>query len=239
MSEERLETKDGVLAGFVRYAFEARPVDGYLAIPDDGRPHPGVVLIQEWWGVEPHIKQLVERLAREGFVVLAPDLYHGQVAEKPDDARKAMMAIDFGHAVTEIDAAIDFLRGRPDVEPKRIGVTGFCMGGLLTWRTAEAHSDKLACAAPFYGGRYEPTADDVRKIDVPILAVWGEHDASIPAEQREHIVGLLKAEGKPHEALVYDAGHGFMNDTHGHYDAPSAAAAWAKLVTFLRANTAG
>lgn len=234
MTSERLEHHDGVNAGFVRYAFEARPVHGYLAMPDDGQAHPGVVLIQEWWGIEPHIKQLAERLARVGYVVLAPDLYHGRVAARPDDAAKSMMALNFEHAVAEIDQALDYLAGRPDVEPKRCGITGFCMGGLLTWRTAEAHSDKLACAAPFYGGRYKPTAEDVQKINVPVLAVWGEHDASIPADQREHIVGLLKRAGKEHEVLVCDAGHGFMNDTHGNHSPECAARAWSALLDFFK-----
>lgn len=237
MSEPILEPRDGVLAGFVRYAFTARPVDGYLAMPTDGEAHPGVVLIQEWWGVEPHIKQLAERLAREGFVVLAPDLYHGQVADKPDDAQKAMMALDFAAAVKEIALGLAYLRGRDDVEPKRVAVTGFCMGGLLTWRTAEAHSDQLACAAPFYGGRYRPMAEDVRKITVPVLAVWGEHDPSIPSAEREEIVELLEKEEKTHEVLVCDAGHGFMNDTHGNFDGPSYERAWAALLAFLRSHT--
>jgi carboxymethylenebutenolidase len=230
---EPLADKGVVRAGFVRYADGAHPVDGYLARPSDDRSHPGVVLIQEWWGIEPHIKQLAEKLAASGYVVLAPDLYHGKVATKPDDAMKAMMALNFSQAVAEIDRGLDYLRARPDVSSKKIGVTGFCMGGLLSWKTAEAHSDKLAAIAPFYGGKYHPTADDIRKIHVPVLTVWGSRDGSIPASERDHIVGLLRAAGKAYEARVYDAPHGFMNDTHGNHAPEAAEEAWGELLAWF------
>lgn len=222
---QALTSKHGVQAGFIHEG----GVDGYLARPDDQQPYPGVLLIQEWWGIEPHIQDLTERLAREGYVVLAPDLYHGRVAKEPGEAEKEMMALDKDRAVTEIAAALDHLKAREDVAPKRLGVVGFCMGGLLTWKVAERKHGDIAAIAPFYAGFYEPTVEDIRKMGAPVLAVWGTRDASIPASQRERIVALLEQEGKPHEVVLCDAGHAFMNDQHPTHDAACARQAWEAL----------
>jgi len=128
----------GILAGFVSYRGDDSGLDGFLAEPNDGRSHPGVVLIQEWWGIEPHIKELAERLAGEGYVVLAPDLYHGEVVTEPDEAQKAVMKLNLEAAVQEIRHGIDYLQRRDNVSPKQVGLVGFCLGGLLAWRVANA-----------------------------------------------------------------------------------------------------
>ncbi|MNX77583.1 Carboxymethylenebutenolidase [compost metagenome] len=229
----QLETKQGVAAGFVTYPGAKGQLQGYLARPSDSKSYPGVILVQEWWGIEPHIKQLTERLAREGFVVLAPDLYHGRVAKEPSDAEKEMMALNKQAAVEEITRAIAYLQGRDDVSPKKLGMTGFCMGGFLTWLTAEATNGQLAAIAPFYAGFYEPTVEDIRRVSAPVLAVWGSEDASIPAEARDHIVSLLEQEGKTFKALVLDAPHAFMNDTRPRYRKEAADEAWKELVAWL------
>lgn len=104
---------------------------GYLAMPAQAGRFPGIVVIQEWWGLVPHIKDVTERFARGGFVALAPDLYHGQAADEPDEARKLAMALDRERAVQEILAASRFLRSLDEVTPKKIGVVGWCMGGGL------------------------------------------------------------------------------------------------------------
>lgn len=207
---------------------------GFLAEPSDGLPHPGVVLIQEWWGLEPHITELAERLATAGYIVMAPDLYHGQVATEPDEAAKALMALNQQQAVAEIGQAVAYLIGRSDVRPKKVGVVGFCMGGLLAWRAAEAENGRIAAAAPFYAGYYQPTAADIAKVTAPVLVVWGETDRGIPAAQREHVVNLLKQEGKTFKALVYPAGHAFMNDHHATYNPTAAAEAWSELLAWFK-----
>lgn len=237
MAEKQLQRKSGVEAGTVRFTSQGT-ADGYLAFPaDSGTPHPGVILVQEWWGIESHIVELTERLAREGYVVLAPDLYHGKVAQEPDEAQKAMMALDMPRAMDEISTAIDYLQGRNDVQPKRIGMVGFCMGGQLTWRMAEREDGELAAVAPFYGAGYDPTPESVRTITAPVLAVWGGDDPSVPAEQREKIVALLQQEGKQHKALTYDgAGHAFMNDKHDSYNPEVASQAWQELLAFFKQN---
>ena len=238
MSGDRLTEKDGALVGLVQYpahgAAGRQPLEGYLARPDDGGPHPGVIVIQEWWGLEPHVKSLAERLANAGYVALAPDLYHGKVATEPNDAMKSMMALNLDRAVDEIQQAIDYLQSRDDVQPKKVGVVGFCMGGRLTWRVAERENGELAAIAPFYAGGYQPTAEDIRRVTAPALVVWGERDQGIPASQREHVEKLLRQEGKTYRVLLYNAGHAFMNDTHPTYDQAAANQAWSELLDWLK-----
>lgn len=223
-----------VKAGMVTYSSNGGSVDGYLARPSDGRAHPGVILIQEWWGIEPHIKELTERVAAQGYTVLAPDLYHGKVAKEPDEAAKHMMAMNMPAAVEEVRKGIRYLQGQSDVTPKKVGVVGFCMGGLLTWKVAEQENGELAAIAPFYAGHYTPTKDDIRKVTAPVMAVWGEQDASIPVGQRNTIMQFLQEEGKTYKALVYPAGHAFMNPSHGALHEPSAQAAWSELLLWFK-----
>lgn len=230
--------KRGGAAGLVRYpahgAAGMQSLEGYLARPDDGKPHPGVIVIQEWWGLEPHVKSLAERLAHAGYVVLAPDLYHGKVVTEPNDAMKAMMALNLDRAVDEIQQAVDYLQSRDDVQPKKVGVVGFCMGGRLTWRVAERENGELAAIAPFYAGGFQPTAEDIQKVTAPALVVWGELDQGIPASQREHIEKSLRDEGKTYKVLLYHAGHAFMNDTHPTYEPSSANQAWSELLDWFK-----
>jgi dienelactone hydrolase len=124
----------------------------HVVRPESQEPLPGVVLIQEWWGIEPHVLDLAQRLAAEGFVVLVPDLYHGKIVTEPDEAGKAVMMLheQLERALGEIRLALDTLKARPDVEPKRVGIVGFCVGGLLTWLTT-LRSPDLA-AAVLVGG---------------------------------------------------------------------------------------
>ncbi len=207
--------------------------------PDSQEPLPGVVLIQEWWGIEPHIQDLAQRLASEGFVVLVPDLYHGKVVTEPDEAGKAVMMLrsQMDRALGEIRLALDTLKARPDVEPKRVGIVGFCVGGLLTWLTT-LHSPDLAAAVPFYPGGFNPTEAQIAGLQVPVLAIFGKQDGSVPAEVVHNIDQWMTAHQKEGEVLVYDAGHAFMNPDHGMGDEASAQAAWPRMVQFLQSHIA-
>ena len=235
MAGEHLETQDGVSRGFVSFGSNGGTVDGYLVKPEDGQAHPGVVMIQEWWGVEDHIKELAERLARQGYTVLAPDLYHGKVVDEPDEAGKAMMALNKGAAVQEIGKAVEYLKTRSDARADKIGVVGFCMGGMLAWKAAETQDGAIAAVASFYGAGYQPTAEDMAKVTAPALVVWGGQDGSIPPADREHIASLLQQQGKTHKTLLYPAaGHAFMNDKHGALEPESAQQAWSELLAWFK-----
>jgi carboxymethylenebutenolidase len=213
-------------------------VTGLIIRPEGQEPLPGVVQIQEWWGIEPHVVDMAQRLAAEGFVVLVPDLYHGKVVTEPDEAQKAVMMLhgNAEHAVKEIGAAIDTLKARPDVDPKRVGVMGYCVGGFLTWLTALRYDD-VAAAVPWYAGGFDPSAEDIARLQAPVLAIYGGKDASIPPAQIQKIEGLLKAAGKDAEVRVYpDAGHAFMNPDHGMGHEESAQDAWPRAVAFLKSH---
>lgn len=234
MTGDNLASQGDISAGIISYHSDGNTVDGYLVRPNDSAAHPGVILVQEWWGIEPHIKELTERLARQGYVVLAPDLYHGKVVSEPDEAQKALMALNMDNAVTEIRHGIDYLQSRDDVAPKKLGLVGFCMGGFLAWKTAEAENGELAAVAPFYGGGYQPTAEDIRKITAPVLAQYGDEDGWIPDDHRRHIANLLQQEGKTHKVLVYHAGHAFLNDQHPTHAPEPAQQAWAELIAWFK-----
>ncbi|HEU5229354.1 MAG TPA: dienelactone hydrolase family protein [Ktedonobacteraceae bacterium] len=207
----------------------------FVAQPDDDAKHPGVVLIQEWWGIEPHILDLANKLATEGFVVAVPDLYHGHVATEPNDAMRMIMTIrgNIDRAAKEVIGALETVKAMPNVEPKKLGLIGFCVGGLMTYVVASRYPD-LAAVVPFYGGGYDPTPEEVAKVNAPVLAVYGKQDGSIPMEQVEKIERMYKQAGKDMTVKVYDAGHAFLNPTHGMGDEKSAAEAWPLAVNFLK-----
>ncbi len=171
---------------------------GYLAYPDDGLQHPGIVLIQEWWGVEPFVITVAQRLAREGFVVLVPDLYHGRVAGEPDDAKKlVMMAMqNVEGALHEIELALKFLKNDARVQPKRLGITGHCLGGTLAFKAA-CRFPEIAAVSPWYGGGIDPAAEDLSKLTAPIMAFFGALDQGIPVEKVRAIEQRSRPPAKP------------------------------------------
>lgn len=209
----------------------------FVAQPDDDTTHPGVVLIQEWWGIESHIIDLAQKLAADGFVVAVPDLYHGQVVTEPNEAQKAIMMLinNVNKAVSEVIGALETLKTNPSVSPKKLGVMGFCVGGFLAWTTASRYSD-LGAVVTFYGAGYDPTPEDVAKVNAPVLAVYGSKDESISPEQIAKIEKLYKDAGKDLTVDIYDAGHAFINPDHGMGDEDSARVAWPKAVQFLKDN---
>src|SRR3990172_4276981 len=133
-------TMNAVHGRMIEFPSNAHKTPGYLAVPEGDGKFPGVIAIQEWWGLVGHIKDVADRLAAEGFAALAPDLYHGQIANEPNEARKLAMALDRRRAVDEILAAASYLRSLEIVQPAKVGVIGWCMGGGLALTTA-ASSD--------------------------------------------------------------------------------------------------
>ena len=163
----------------VEFPSNSHTTPGYLAQPDDLDRHPAIVVIQEWWGLVPHIKDVAERFAREGFIALAPDLYHGQATTEPDEARKLAMALDRARAVQEITAAARYLQGMNLVRPRQVGVVGWCMGGGLALSTA-AHDGDVGAAVAFYG---QPlAAGDTARLHVPVLGLYAEFDHGISVD---------------------------------------------------------
>lgn len=211
-----------------------KSTSGYLAVPEGDGPWPGVVVIQEWWGLEEHIKDVARRFAQEGFVAIAPDLYYGEIATEPDEARKLSMALEWDKALAAIQVAIDTLVARADVSPKQVGVTGFCMGGGLTWHAA-AKLKNVAATAPFYGGGPEMSDAEVAQIDGPVLAIFGELDQGVSPEVAQKRAAQMDKAGVRHETIVYpDAQHAFFNDTRAAYNPEAAADAWQRVIKLFK-----
>ena len=211
-------------------------VSGALAEPSGAGKAPTVVLVQEYWGVNAHVKSLVDRLASEGFLVVAPDLYHGKLAKDAAEAGQLMTALDMLEAVNEIGAAAKFLRGHARSNGK-VGVIGFCLGGALAFAAA-CHVEGLSAVVPFYG---VPPADkvDYAKVTAPILAHFAKVDQWATVEKAEAIKAQVEATGHSMQLEVYDAGHAFVNDTRPEaYDEKSAKLAWQRTVDFLKKHLA-
>jgi carboxymethylenebutenolidase len=210
----------------------------YLVRPAGDGVYPGLVLIQEWWGVEPHVRDLAQKLASEGYVVMVPDLYHGQIATEPDDAKKLVMLAmsNVERVINEVIQSLDFLRADASVHPKSLGIMGFCMGGTVTFNVA-CRYPHLAAVSPWYGGGIDPSSEPIENINAPIMAVYGALDQGIPLDRVRAIESALRAAGKDVTVHVYEnAGHAFLNNTHGSYNAEAAADAWSKLLAFLKAR---
>lgn len=207
----------------------------FIAEPDDNAKHPGMVLIQEWWGIEPHIRELAQKLAADGFVVAVPDLYHGKIVTEPDEAEKMVMMIagNVDRAAHEIIGALDAVKAMPNVEPKKLGLMGFCVGGFMAYVVASRYPD-LGAVVPFYGAGYDPKPEDVARVDAPVLAFYGSQDESVPMEQIQKIERMYKAAGKDFTVKVYDADHAFINPSHGAGNEKAAAEAWPLAVNFLK-----
>lgn len=207
---------------------------GELAVPAGDDRLPSVVLVQEYWGLNDHIRDLTERLAREGFLVLAPDLYHGKVTSDASEAAKLAGELDTLAAVKEIGGAAAFLRKHPRSNGK-VGVMGFCLGGALAFAAA-CHVPGLAAVVPFYG--VPPAAKvDYGKVTAAVSAHFAKKDQWATVEKAEAIQRELQGRGHPMTLHVYDAGHAFANDTRPEvYDEASAKLAWKRSVDFLREN---
>jgi carboxymethylenebutenolidase len=221
----------------VKFPANGRTVEGYLALPPSGRG-PGVIVIQEWWGLVDHIKDLTERFAREGFVALAPDLYHGEKTKSPDQAGKLLMALNIAETAKDLRGAAMYLRARPEVQPKKVAAVGFCMGGQLALFGGSAHPDVINATVDFYG--IHPKVDpDLSKLSGPVLAHFGRRDKSVNQQTARGLVDRIEAAGKTIEAHFYDADHAFFNDQRPEvYDPQSAELAWRRTLAFLRRSLA-
>ena len=217
----------------VRFPFAGGTTGGYLAVPEQGSG-PGVIVIQEWWGLVDHIKDVCDRFAAEGFVALAPDLYHGKSTKSPDEAGKLMMAMRIDEAERDLSAAVDYLETQDSTTSEKIGVVGFCMGGALALYTATKNS-KIGGCVVFYGG-HPKVKPDLPNLHAPVLGIYGENDASVTPAVVHDLERKLKDLGKQIEVKIYkDADHAFFNDTRPQvYNAEASADAWQRTIAFLR-----
>jgi carboxymethylenebutenolidase len=212
---------------------------GYLAPAADGAGL-GVVVIQEWWGLVPHIKEVCDRLAAEGFTALAPDLYHGRTVPnaEPDDAGKAAMALDIDRAARDMTGAVDFLTGHEAVRGSGIGVIGFCMGGGLAMWLATLRPDAVRAVVPFYGLAPRDREPDWARLEAAVEGHFAELDEGADPEAVAAFEEKLTSLGKEVRVFVYpNAQHAFFNDTRPEVHDPEAARqAWVRTLEFLRAK---
>jgi len=221
----------------VSFSSNGENTDGFLAVPESGGG-PGVVVIQEWWGLVPHIEDLCRRFAKEGFVALAPDLYHGRAATSPDDAGKLMMALDIDRAEADIRGAVRYLESVPGMSSNGVGVVGFCMGGQLALYAATKNPD-VAAAVDFYGA-HSKVKLDFSTMNAAVLGFFGEDDKSVPPATVRDIEKRIRDAGKDVEMHIYPgAKHAFFNDTRPEvYDPKAAQECWTRMLAFFRKRLA-
>jgi carboxymethylenebutenolidase len=214
------------------YRANGHTTPAYLARPR--QPGPPIVVIQEWWGLVPHIEHIADRFAAEGFVALAPDLYHGEKATSPDQAGKLMMALRIDEAAIDLAGAIDHLARQPDLTGGKVGTIGFCMGGALSLFAACRNPEVGACAI-FYGG-HPNVKPDLESLQAPVLGIFAGKDSFVTPETVKELDHQLTLLGKRHEFHAYpDADHAFFNDERPEvYDAGAAADAWSRTIEFFR-----
>ncbi len=220
-------------------SFPSNGIDasGYLAVPESGSG-PGVVVIQEWWGLDPGIKEMADDLAAAGFVALAPDLYHGVVAghTEMDKAGELMSTLPPDRAARDMSGAVDFLADHDATTGEGIGVMGFCMGGMLTWVLAALRPDRIKAAVAFYGFPSGDDQPDYSKIEAAVQGHMAENDDFFPPAAARELETRLRDLGKDVSITVHEGtGHAFMSshDALGTYDADKYAEVWPQATGFL------
>ena len=210
----------------------------YVGRPKDGGKGPGVLVIQEAFGLNGHIKDVARRIAAEGYTALAPDMFwrggKGRAVgyDELPAAIGMMQALKDDQVVTDLSGAIAWLETQPSVRADRIGITGFCMGGRISYLAACEIPDKIRAAVPFYGGGIP--VDKTAKLRCPVLAFFGEKDAFIPLDSVEALKAEAKKHGKQVEVVVYPgADHGFFCNERASYQAAAAKDAWERLKKFF------
>jgi carboxymethylenebutenolidase len=211
---------------------------GYMAVPD-GERGPATIVLQEWWGLDAHIRSICDRLAGEGFYALAPDLYRGETTTQPSEAEQKMMALSMPQVEKDMCGAGEFLLSQPGVEGKGVGSVGFCLGGgLSVWAAASCPQITAAVTYYYVMPHGKP---DFTKITGPVLGHFGTADAFIPTDDAHKLEGELRDAGVDVTFHYYEgAGHAFFadHDRLGTYDAEQAELSWGRTVSFLRAALA-
>lgn len=224
----------GTMVEFSGSGVDAR---GYLSTPSQGSG-PGVLVIQEWWGLDSGIKEMTDRLADAGFVALAPDLYHGELAQhtEMDKAGELMQALPVDRAAADMSVAVDYLAGLHTTTGDGIGVVGFCMGGMLSFIVAAQRPDQVKALVPFYGFPTGDAQPDYSRIDAVIRGHMADHDSFFPPDEARALEARLQALGKDATLTVYEgSGHAFMapHNALGTEDPDLYQQIWPTVTTFL------
>ncbi len=233
LQESTAEEVDGVFVEEVSYYPDLPAAVGYLARPKGNGPHPAVILIHEWWGMNDNIRENARKYAQEGYVALAVDMYAGESAETPDEARELATKVRerVPQAFTNLKNAVSYLKGYSAVDPERLASVGWCFGGQ--WSYEMAKNDLGVDASVIYYGRFNPE-DDLELMKAKIIGHFGEEDQSIPVDDVKAFQAKLKTQSGEHEIYVYEnAGHAFANSDNDAYQEESAERAWERTQEFL------
>lgn len=217
----------------IEFSGNGRPFSGYLS-PSVTGAGPGVIVIQEWWGLVGHIKAVADRFAAAGFTALAPDFYHGKSTTEPDEAGSLMMALDIEEAAKVLKDAVSTLLEQPTTSGDKVGVVGFCMGGQLSLFAA-CIDERIGACVDFYG-IHPHVCPDFEKLQSPVLGFFAEHDDYASPAAVDELDRTLKEKGKWHEFTTFPGvNHAFFNDDRpAVYDAQAAERCWARTVTFFK-----
>ena len=231
------------MAETVEFRSNGHQASGYLVRPPSG-VGPGVLVIQEWWGLDSGIKEMGDRLGAAGFTALVPDLYHGELAahDEMDKAGELMRKMPPDRAARDMSGAVDFLANHPSVTSDGIGVVGFCMGGMLSFLIAAQRADKVKALVPFYGFPRGPMEPDWSKLTAPVRGHMAEHDTFFPPDAARALEAKLQGMGKDVTLTVHPGtGHAFMapHNALGTLNAKLAAEIWPGVVSFLKTTLRG
>jgi len=217
----------------VTYKSGDETVTGVLYTPQGKGPFPALIVVHEWWGLNDWVKEQASKLADQGYEALAVDLYRGKVAATPDEAHQIMRGVPEDRAKRDLHAAFEYLASQPNVKKNRIGAIGWCMGGGYALDVALQESTLAADVINY--GHLATDPDSLKKINAPILGLFGAQDKGITPDDVHKFEQAIKQLGKKIEIKIYDdAGHAFENPNNKEgYRAADAADAWQRIVDFL------
>ena len=235
MATEAIVTRE------VSYAGRACAIKAFVAEPAAAESSPATIVVQEWWGLNDHIRDVARRLAREGYFAIAPDLYSRQghrVATEPNQAAQLMGGLKKEDGIADLVTTVQWLRAQSQTQSARIGITGFCMGGSYAL-LLPCESREIAAAAPFYGEI--PVDEKLAHLGCPIFYAYGENDGWIQRADVDRLAAALKKFDQPGEVKIYKGcSHGFFNDTRPDVYRPEEAKdAWERTLKLFAANLKG
>ena len=230
--------KENIASREVSYPGRACEIKAFVAEPAGTGPHPAVIVVQEWWGLNDHVRDIARRFAHEGYFAIAPDLYSRQghkVATEPNLAAQLMSGLKKEDGIDDLKTTVRWVRAQKPTQLARIGITGYCMGGSYALAMA-CESKEISAAAPFYGEI--PSDDQLENLACPLFYAYGENDGWIQRKDVDRLAADLKRFDKGGEVKVYaGCSHGFFNDTRADVYRPKEAAdAWQRTLRLFAAN---